>query len=154
MYLHNKEERPRIPCGSAEMNLILAPEMIEGSDELVKDFNESWPSFHEARIRIIETSMKSMVLEFYGGFLADKVVRLFIDDIISQSYDQNCLESFAELTSLEFRKAETHMEVLLFNDYTTHRLPEGFNDSVFNDPDQVIKQKTRGYSSDFKEGIK
>lgn len=35
LYLHNKEERPRIPCGTAEMNLILAPEMIEGSDELV-----------------------------------------------------------------------------------------------------------------------
>jgi len=135
MYLHKKEERPRIPCGPAEMNLILAPEMIEGSDELVKDFNGSWPSFHEARIRIIEKSMKSMILEFYGGFLSDKVVRLFIDDIISQSYDQNCLESFEQLTSLEFRKSETYMKILLFNDYTTHRLPEGFDDSVFDDPE-------------------
>ncbi|EHQ89172.1 hypothetical protein [Desulfosporosinus youngiae] len=135
MYLHNKEERPRIPCGRAELNLILAPEMIEGSDELVKGFKGSWPSFHEARIRIIEKSPKAMVLEFYGGFLSHRVVRLFIEEIISQSYDQNCLESFAELTGLEFRKAETHMEVLLFNDYKTKRLPEGFDDSVFNDPE-------------------
>lgn len=27
------------------------------------------------------------------------------------------------------------MEVLLFNDYKTQRLPEGFDDSVFNDPE-------------------
>lgn len=136
MNLHNKEERPHIPCGPAEMSLILAPEMIEGSDELVKGFKGSWPSFHEARIRIIEKSLKSMILEFYGGFLSHRVVRLFIEDIISQSYDQNCLENFEELTSLEFRKAETHMEVLLLNDYTTHRLPEGFDNSVFkNDPE-------------------
>ncbi|MDQ7092911.1 hypothetical protein REC12_04855 [Desulfosporosinus sp. PR] len=135
MYLHNKEGRPRIPCGPVEMNLILAPEMIEGSDELVKGSQGSWPSFHEARIRIIEKSLKSMALEFYGGFLSYRVVRLFIEDIISQSYDQNCLESFVELTGLEFRKAETHMEVLLFNDYKTQRLPEDFDDSVFNDPE-------------------
>lgn len=136
-YVHEKKERPHIQCGEVEINIILSPDMIEGSDKLLEWFDSNWPSFHEANLRIIERTLESMTIEFYDGFLFDKVVRLIIIDIISESYDKGCIESFNDrwLTNVEFRKVEDNMEVLLFNDYIEHRLPEGFDTSVFDNPE-------------------
>ncbi|WP_242850632.1 hypothetical protein [Clostridium lundense] len=137
IYLHDNEKRPNIPCGKVEINLILSPDMIEGSDKLIKNFHGTWPSFHEANIRIIEKSTESMTLEFHDGFLFDKVVRLIITGIISESYDKDSIESFNDrcLTNVQFRKVESNMKILLFDDYIIESLPEDFDTSVFDDPE-------------------
>lgn len=137
IYIRNNEERPNIPCGKVEIDLILSPDMIEGSDKLIKNFHGNWPSFHEANIRVIEKSTESMTLEFHDGFLFDKVVRLILTDIISESYDKDSIESFNDrcLTSVEFRKVGSNMKVFLFDDYVIQSLPDDFDTSVFDDPE-------------------
>lgn len=135
-YAYEGTERPHIPIGQMDINIILSPEMIKGSDKLLEAFGNGWPSFHEAHLTIIEKTDKDMILKFSGGFLDDKVVDVKISGIVNEIYDES-LEYFTGqwLTSVEFRKRGSNFEVRLYNDYYISKSPEGFDTSVFNDPD-------------------
>lgn len=131
----------QFPLGTIDVEIVLSPDMIKGSDELVQAFGGMWPSFHETTFVILERKANNMVLRFSDGYLgvANMTVDLKIYDVVSEDYGELSLDYFTEqwLSSLSFRKRDTLMEVLLCNDYIDFRLPEGADTSIFDDPEQV-----------------
>lgn len=138
-YDHKKIERPRVSCGFVKVEAILSPEMITGAQQIVKKRNGSWPCFHEATLTIIERSNDNMILHFQGGFL-EIPIELILNGIVSEDYGKNNLEYFTiELTSVEFRKNNESIEVLLCNDYILRTVPEGVDLSNLDDNLESIK---------------
>lgn len=137
-YIPNGKDCPSliIPLGQMEVNIILSPDMIKGSDKLLKAFGNRWPSFHEAELLIVDRTAKDITLRFYGGFLFDKVVDIIVKNIIFEEYDEN-LEYFTRqwLTNVEFRKRDNTFEIRLYNDYCTSSFPEWFDLSNLENPD-------------------
>lgn len=134
--LHN-EERPNFPDGAIEINLTFSPDMISGGEELINSCNGHWPSFHEAMPKIVESSSESMLIRFAGGFLGYTVVDVKLTNIIDEKCDDGFIDNLGGhgLTSLEIRKSGEAIELKLYNDYITQRLPDDFDQSVFDDPD-------------------
>lgn len=137
MHLQDKKERSHLQCGEIEIDTILSPDMIKGSSKILEAFDKKWPSFHETCLSIVEKTSANMTLKFTEGLLFNKVVELKIKGIVSENYDKDCLESFTNdwLSSVEFRKSGDNMAVFLFHDYKISKLPEGFDTSVFNNPE-------------------
>lgn len=63
--------------------------MIKSADQLIKEFENSWPSFHDANLSVVTRTEKNIVLRFSGGFLFDKVVEVTAKDICYEEYDES-----------------------------------------------------------------
>lgn len=135
-----KKPRPQIPYGPNEIEVILSPQMIKGSDILLEGFENKWPSFHETELTIIEKTPINITLKFNGGFLFDRIVEITLKDVICEQYDDT-LEFFTkqELSEIKLRKTGEDFEFKLFYDYRASRLPEDFDKSILGDPNFDVR---------------
>lgn len=136
-HISMNEKHPILPTGRMELNLVLSPDMLTGSEELLKHFNGTWPSFHESMPKVVKKSPEYMIIRFSGGFLSYVVVDMKISNVITERCDDGFIESLGGhgLTSVEIRKVGNNIEARLYNDFIISSLPEGFDHSVLEDPD-------------------
>lgn len=120
----NQRSKPYL--GENRIRVIHSPDMFKGAHKMIEEFNNRWPSFHDAFMTIIEKTSSKIILEFSEGYLGDKIIRVVLDGIVYEEYDEN-LEYFADqmLTGVDYVKGEDNYEFKLFNDYQSHILPEG-----------------------------
>lgn len=144
-----KTTRPKPSIGENQIEVSLSPEMIAGAEQLLENCNGKWPSFHDAKMVILERKPDRIALQFSDGYLMDKIVQIILKDITHEAYDDS-LEYFANewITGIDFRKKGNHFEFILLNEYTTETFPEGFDISCLEDPnfdssilDEILIQK-------------
>lgn len=114
---YNRNTREFI--GSTAVNLILSPEMIDGSLDLINEYEGRWPSFHEAELNILEHTKERIILELKDGYLFDNKIILNLYNIDFEDYGNHSLSFFEDLwlTALDFYKKDGLFCIKLMKDF-------------------------------------